>query len=127
MTFEIDYTKLSTTALKDLILQKDPRAHEEYLRRTSLNDRSYCSPDFEEFLQEWNELKLEETKIEKSIDYKKLTIKELRRLITLGVKEALDEFDRRIQSSEIKRRSYSIKEIEEMIANPGLAKKLRFI
>ena len=60
-------------------------------------------------------------------NYSKMSEQELRKLIKDGNSEALDEFDKRIDTGEIKRRSYSIKEIEEMIANPGLAKKLRFI
>ena len=65
--------------------------------------------------------------IEKSIDYRKLTEKQLRKLISMDVNEALDEYDRRVQCGEIKRRSYSIKQIEEMIASPGLSKKLGFL
>lgn len=60
-------------------------------------------------------------------NYSDLTEKELRKLIKHSDDKALDEFDRRIEKGEIKRRSYSIQEIEEMIANPGLAKKLGFI
>ena len=60
-------------------------------------------------------------------NYSKMTEKELRKLIKEGNNRALDEFDRRIEKGEIKRRSYSVQEIEEMIANPGLAKKLGFI
>ena len=59
--------------------------------------------------------------------YSQMTEREIRKLIKDGDDKALDEFDRRIERGEIKRRSYSIKEIEEMIANPGLSKKLGFI
>ena len=82
---------------------------------------------FDEFINDWNEWKKKGIQIEESINYKKLTEKQLRRLITMDVNEALDEYDRRVQNQEIKRRSYSIEQIEEMIANPGLAKKLGFI
>ena len=60
-------------------------------------------------------------------NYSEMTEKELRKLIKDGDDNALDEFDRRIESGKIKRRSYSIEQIEEMIANPGLSKKLGFI
>ena len=60
-------------------------------------------------------------------NYSKMTERELRKLIKDGDEKALDEFDVRIEKGEIKRRSYSIKQIEEMIANPGLSKKLGFI
>lgn len=60
-------------------------------------------------------------------NYFEMTEFELRKLIKNGDNKALDEFDRRIEKGEIKRRSYSIEEIEEMIANPGLAKKLGFL
>ena len=88
---------------------------------------SELSDSFDEFINNWNEWKKKGVQIERSIDCKKLTEKQLRRLITMDVNEALDEYDRRIQSGEIKRRSFSIEDIEEMIANPGLAKKLGFI
>ena len=60
-------------------------------------------------------------------NYSKMTERELRKLIKEGDEKALDEFDIRIEKGEIKRRSYSIGQIEEMIANPGLSKKLGFI
>ena len=60
-------------------------------------------------------------------NYSKMTEKELRKLIKEGDEKALDEFDIRIEKGEIKRRGYSVKEIEEMIANPGLSKKLGFL
>ena len=60
-------------------------------------------------------------------NYSKISERELRKLIKEGNNKALDEFDKRIARGEIKRRSYSIKQIEEMITNPGLAKKLGFI
>ena len=82
------------------------------------------SNSLDEFIGSWNDWKKMGAQIEESIDYKKLTEKQLRRLITMDVNEALDEFDRRIEKGEIKRRGYSIEEIEEMITNPGLAKKL---
>ena len=60
-------------------------------------------------------------------NYSEMTEKELRKLIKDGDEKALDEFDIRIEKGEIKRRSYSLEQIEEMIANPGLSKKLGFI
>lgn len=60
-------------------------------------------------------------------NYSKMTERELRKLIKDGDKKALDEFDLRIENGDIKRRSYSLKQIEEMIAKPGLSKKLGFI
>ncbi len=60
-------------------------------------------------------------------NYSKMTEKELRKLIKEGDKKALDEFDMRIERGEIKRRSYSIEQIEEMISNPMLSKKLGFL
>ena len=60
-------------------------------------------------------------------NYSEMTEKELRKLIKYGDKKALDEFDKRIEMGKIKRRSYSTEQIEEMIANPGLSKKLGFL
>ena len=60
-------------------------------------------------------------------NYLEMTEMDLRKLIKEGDNRALDEFDKRIERGEIKRRGYSIEEIEEMINNPGLAKKLGFI
>ena len=62
-----------------------------------------------------------------SENYLKMTERELRKLIKDGDNNALDEFDRRIEKGEIKRRSYSIEQIEEMIANPMLSKRLGFL
>ena len=62
-----------------------------------------------------------------SENYSKMTERELRKLIKDGDNNALDEFDRRIEKGEIKRRSYSIEQIEEMIANPMLSKRLGFL
>ena len=60
-------------------------------------------------------------------NYSKMTERELRKLIKDGDEKALDEFDVRIEKGEIKRRSYSIEQIEEMIANPMLSKRLGFL
>ena len=60
-------------------------------------------------------------------NYSKITERELRKLIKDGDEKALDEFDIRIEKGEIKRRSYSIEQIEEMIANPMLSKRLGFL
>ena len=60
-------------------------------------------------------------------NYSEMTEMDLRKLIKEGDNKALDEFDKRIERGEIKRKGYSIEEIEEMITNPGLAKKLGFI
>ena len=60
-------------------------------------------------------------------NYSEMTERELRKLIKDGDEKALDEFDVRIEKGEIKRRSYSIEQIEEMIANPMLSKRLGFL
>ena len=60
-------------------------------------------------------------------NYSKMTERELRKLIKEGDEKALDEFDIRIEKGEIKRRSYTLEQIEEMISNPGLSKRLGFI
>ena len=69
---------------------------------------------FEEFVNILNEWKSEGDQIEKSIDYKKLTEKELRRLMTMDIKMAFEEYFNRVSSGEIKRKKYTFEEFEKM-------------
>lgn len=112
MSFEINYGQLSEAGLKDLMLQKDPKALEEYNRR--LNSSLTNIESVEEFQRLWCKWEFEGKQIQNSIDYSKLTVKQLRRLITLDVDKALDEYDRRIESGEIKQRKISFEEFEKI-------------
>ena len=120
MAFEINYKELSEAGLKDLLLQNDPKAHEEYKRRLATITK--YSTSVEEFQKLWEEWKFKGAQLERTIDYTKLTVKQLRRLITLGVDEALNEYDRRIQTGEIKSQKVSL---EEFIKNWEERKKAK--
>ena len=50
------------------------------------------------------------------IDYTKLTIRELKLLILANDDSAIDEHLRRVKSGEIKTKSYTLEQLDEMIA-----------
>lgn len=121
MSFEINYEQLSEAGLKDLMLQNDPKALEEYNRR--LNSGCKNIESVEEFQRLWCKWEFEGKQIQNSIDYSKLTVKQLRRLITLDVDKAMDEYDRRIESGEIKQRKIPFEEFEKMWNERGQTKR----
>lgn len=108
----IDYKELSEAGLMDLMLQKDPKALEEYNRRLNSVAKNVFS--LEEFERLWGDWKFKRAQIEQSVDYTKLTVKQLRRLITIGVDKAMDEYDKRIQAGEIKLKGYPFEEFEKL-------------
>lgn len=113
MNSEIDYSKLTTSELKILISVDDLNALKELNRRIQLGEiqsKIYTIDEVREIIAENIKAKLNS-----ELDYTKLTVRELKHLMSSDPK-ADREFDRRVSIGEIKLRTVTLEQIREEYA-----------
>ena len=114
MDSEINYFKLTTSELKILISADDIGALEEFIRRVKsgeITPKVYSTDEAGEIVSRSLQFQVNSEKI----DYKNLTDRELRHLIRINDPKADEEYDRRIKSGEIKRKRYTLEQLDELL------------
>ena len=112
MDSEINYSKLTTSELKILISANDMGALEEFNRRIKSGEiipKVYSTDEAGEIVSRYLQLQVNSG----TIDYKNLTDRELRHLMGSDNPTADKEYDRRIESGEIKRKKVAFEDIKK--------------